>query len=158
VDSHREEVERAGWVGTPVRNRCLLPIGRSEDQVRENYLLRLIDKHIDFGFVRQRVEDSYSDTGPASIDPELQLRILLTGYLYGISSERRLVEELDIAWRWFTGLSFDEKVPRIATGAFRNRSCLAGCSREMRPLGSICFNEGPINGQFSPRTSPTAIH
>jgi transposase len=34
------------------------------------------------------------------------LRILLIGYLYGITSERKLVEELrmHLAWRWFTGL------------------------------------------------------
>jgi len=31
-------------------------------------------------------------------------RILLIGYLYGITSERKLVEELrmHLAWRWFT--------------------------------------------------------
>jgi len=37
---------------------------------------------------------SYSETGRPSIDPELLLRILLIGYLYGITSERKLVEEL----------------------------------------------------------------
>jgi transposase len=38
------------------------------------------------------------------------LRILLIGYLYGISSERKLIEELrmHLAWRWFTGLGFDQ--------------------------------------------------
>ena len=79
--------------------------------------MRLIDKHIDFGFVHQRVEDSYSDTGRPSIDPELLLRILLIGYLYGISSKRKLVEELrmHLAWRWFTGLGFDEEVPHHST-------------------------------------------
>jgi len=48
-------------------------------------------------------------TGRPSIEPELLLRILLIGYLYGITSERKLVEELrmHLAWRWFTGLSFD---------------------------------------------------
>jgi hypothetical protein len=41
------------------------------------------------------------------------LRIVLIGYLYGISSERKLVEELGmhLAWRWFTGLGFDQEVP-----------------------------------------------
>jgi Transposase domain (DUF772) len=45
------------------------------------------------------------------------LRILLIGYLYGISSERKLVEELrmHLAWRWFTGLGFDEEVPHHST-------------------------------------------
>jgi hypothetical protein len=35
------------------------------------------------------------------------------GYLYGITSERKLVEELrmHLAWRWFTGLGFDQGLP-----------------------------------------------
>jgi len=80
---------------------------RLEDQVPENHLLRLIDKHIDFGFVHERRKDSYGDTGRSSIDPELLLRILLIGHLYGISSERKLVEELrmHLAWRWGPMLS-----------------------------------------------------
>ena len=39
------------------------------------------------------MKESYRDTGRPSIDPELLLRILLIGYLYGITSERKLVEE-----------------------------------------------------------------
>ena len=80
-------------------------------------LLRLIDKHISFEFVRQQLKDSYSETGRPSIDPELLLRILLIGYLYGITSERKLVEELrmHLAWRWFTGLGFDQEIPHHST-------------------------------------------
>ena len=80
-------------------------------------MLRLIDKHISFEFVRQQLKDSYSETGRPSIDPELLLRILLIGYLYGITSERKLVEELrmHLAWRWFTGLSFDQEIPHHST-------------------------------------------
>jgi len=68
-----------------------------------------IDRHISFDVVREKLKDSYSETGRPSIDPELLLRILLIGYLYGITSERKLVEELrmHLAWRCFTGLSFD---------------------------------------------------
>lgn len=66
---------------------------------------------IDFSFVRERLKDSYSDTGRPSIDPELLLRIVLIGYLYGISSERKLIDELrmHLPWRWFTGLGFDQE-------------------------------------------------
>jgi transposase len=79
--------------------------------------LRLIEKHISFEFVRQQLKDSYSDSGRPSIDPELLLRILLIGYLYGIASERKLVEELrmHLAWRWFTGLGFDQEIPHHST-------------------------------------------
>jgi transposase len=90
---------------------------RLEDQLPENHLLRLIDKHISFEFVREQLKDSYSETGRPSIDPELLLRILLIGYLYGITSERKLVEELrmHLAWRWFTGLGFDQEIPHHST-------------------------------------------
>src|ERR1035438_4282924 len=81
-------------MGQHTRSESLFYYFRLEDQVPENHLLRLVDKYIDFGFVRERVKDSYSETGRPSIDPELLLRILLIGYLYGISSERKLVEEL----------------------------------------------------------------
>src|SRR5438477_7864331 len=88
-----------------------------EDQVPENHLLRLIEKHISFEFVRERLRNSYSETGRPSIDTELLLRILLIGYLYGIPSETKLVEELrmHLAWRWFTGLGFDQEIPHHST-------------------------------------------
>ena len=104
-------------MGQHTRSESLFYYFRLEDQVPESHLLRLIDQHIDFGFVREQLKQSYSDTGRPSIDPELLLRILLIGYLYGISSERKLVEELrmHLAWRWFTGLGFDEEVPHHST-------------------------------------------
>src|SRR6202451_2372646 len=104
-------------MGQHDRSEALFYYFRLEDQVPETHLLRLIDKHISFEFVRQQLKDSYSDTGRPSIDPELLLRILLIGYLYGISSERKLVEELrmHLAWRWFTGLGFDQEIPHHST-------------------------------------------
>ena len=104
-------------MGQHDRSEALFYYFRLEDQVPEHPLLRLIDKHISFEFVRQQLKDSYSETGRPSIDPELLLRILLIGYLYGITSERKLVEELrmHLAWRWFTGLGFDEEIPHHST-------------------------------------------
>jgi len=104
-------------MGQHDRSEALFYYFRLEDQIPENHLLRLIDKHISFEFVRLQLKDSYSETGRPSIDPELLLRILLIGYLYGISSERKLVEELrmHLAWRWFTGLGFDQELPHHST-------------------------------------------
>jgi transposase len=47
----------------------------------------------------------------------LLLRLVLIGYLYGIPSERKLVVELrmHLAWRWFTGLGFDQEIPHHST-------------------------------------------
>jgi len=104
-------------MGQHSRSEALFYYFRLEEYIPENHLLRLIDKHIDLGFVRERLKDSYSETGRPSIDPELLLRILLIGYLYGITSERKLVEELrmHLAWRWFTGLGFDQEIPHHST-------------------------------------------
>src|SRR6266516_6859706 len=87
------------------RSEALFYYFRLEEQVPENHLLQLIEKHINFEFVREQLKDTYSEIGRPSVDPELLLRILLIGYLYGITSERKLVEELrmHLAWRWFTG-------------------------------------------------------
>ena len=104
-------------MGQHARSEALFYYFRLEEYIPENHLLRLIDKHISLAFVRERLKDSYSETGRPSIDPELLLRILLIGYLYGITSERKLVEELrmHLAWRWFTGLGFDQEIPYYST-------------------------------------------
>ena len=103
-------------MGQHTRSESLFYYFPLEDQVPANHLLRLIDTHIDFSFVREQLKDSYRNTGRPSIDPELLLRIVLIGYLYGIS-ERKLVEELrmHLAWRWFTGLGFDQEIPHHST-------------------------------------------
>jgi transposase len=102
-------------MGQHSRSEALFYCFRLDDQVPETHLLRLIEKHISFAFVREKLKDSYSQTGRPSIDPELLLRILLIGYLYGITSERKLVEELrmHLAWRWFTGVGFDQENRRF---------------------------------------------
>ncbi len=110
------------------RSEALFYYFRLEDQVPENHLLRLIEKHISFDFVRERLKDSYSETGRPSIDPELLLRILLIGYLYGVSSERKLVQELrmHLAWRWFTGLGFDQEIPHHSTFSQESARAVSG--------------------------------
>ena len=117
---------------------------RLEDQVPENHLLRLIDRHVNLEFIRTKLKDCYSDAGRPSIDPELLLRMLLVGYLYGVTSERKLVEELrmHLAWRWFTGLGFDQEIPhtlrfpRTGMDDSRNRICFRSCLKRSSPVAS----------------------
>jgi transposase len=88
-----------------------------EDMVPEGHLLRMADRYVDFSFIRRKVKHLYSHTGRPSIDPEVLVRMLLIGYLYGITSERRLCEEVQmhIGYRWFVGLSLADKVPDHST-------------------------------------------
>ena len=83
-------------MGQRSRSEALFYYFRLEDQVPESHLLRLIEKHISFAFVRQRLKDSYSESGRPSIDPELVLRILLSNNAGGVehfSSELRYALE-----------------------------------------------------------------
>jgi transposase len=104
-------------MGQQTRTESLFYYFRLEDQIPEDHLLRLIDQHIDLSFVRERVKSLYSATGRPSIDPEVLLRLLLVGYLYGITSERRLLEEvrMHLAYRWFTRLDFEQEIPDHST-------------------------------------------
>ena len=52
-----------------------------------------------------------------TIHPEVLLRPLLVGYLYGITSEWRLLDEvrMHLAYRWFTRLGFEQEIPDHST-------------------------------------------
>src|SRR6266852_3676946 len=104
-------------MGQQTRNESLFYYFRLEEQIPEDHLLRLIDRHVDLSFVRERLKRFYSWTGRPSIDPEVLLRLLLVGYLYGITSERRLLEEvrMHLAYRWFTRLDFGQEIPDHST-------------------------------------------
>src|SRR6202051_2308461 len=138
--------------GQHPRSEALFYYFRLEDQVPEHHLLRLIDKHISFDFVREQLRDSYSDTGRPSIDPDLLLRILLIGYLYGMTSERKLVEELrmHLAWRWFTGLGFDQEIPHHSTfsknrhGRFQESKLF---EELFEPIVRQCVEVGLVQGK-----------
>src|SRR5207302_9517512 len=143
---------RAIMMGQHDRSEALFYYFRLEDQVPETHLLRLIEKHISFAFVREKLKDSYSDTGRPSIDPELLLRILLIGYLYGITSERKLIEELrmHLAWRWFTGLGFDQEIPHHSTfsknrhGRFQESKLFEQLFEE---IVACCVGAGLVKGE-----------
>jgi transposase len=81
--------------------------------VPEEHLLRRIAAAIDFSFVRALCRPFYSHTGQPSVDPVVIFKMLLVGYLYGITSERRLAQEvsLHLAYRWFLGYDFDLPTP-----------------------------------------------
>jgi transposase len=81
--------------------------------VPEDHLLRLIERAVDFSFIRPLCRPFYSHTGRPSVDPVVLFKMLLIGYLYGITSERRLARELslNLAYRWFLGYDFDQPTP-----------------------------------------------
>jgi transposase len=139
-------------MGQHRRTEPLFYYFRLEDQVPEHHLLRRIDRHIDFGFVRERLRDSYSPLGRPSIDPEILLRLLLVGYLFGMVSERRLMEEvrMNLAYRWFTRLGFEREIPDHSTfsknrhGRFRDSGIFLEVFEE---IVRRCMAAGLVEGR-----------
>jgi len=139
-------------MGRLPRMESLFYYFRLEDQIPEDHLLRRIDRYVDLSFVRERLKNLYSSIGRPSIDPEVLLRLLLVGYLYGITSERRLLEEvrMHLAYRWFTRLGFEQEIPDHSTfsknrhGRFRQ----SGVFRELfEEIVRRCLEAGLVEGQ-----------
>ena len=89
-----------------------------DDMVPENHLLRIIDKAIDWSFIYELVESKYSHTtGRPSMDPVMLIKIPFIQYLYGIRSMRQTIKEIEVnvAYRWFLGLSMMDSVPHFST-------------------------------------------
>lgn len=89
-----------------------------EALVPKDHLLRQIQAHIDFSFITEKVKDLYHPSqGRPPIHPVRLFKMLLIGYLFDVRSERRLEKEIEvnIAYRWFLGLSFEDSVPHHST-------------------------------------------
>ena len=82
--------------------------------------------------LHEELEPYYSDIGWPTADPELMIRMLFVGYSYGIRSERRLCQEveLNLAYRCFCKLDLEDVVPHHSTfssnrlGRFRESDVL----------------------------------
>ncbi len=70
----------------------------------------------------------YSKVGRPSIAPERLLRALLLQYFYGIRSERLLMEQLEynLLFRWFVGISMDDRVWDATVYSKNRERLLAG--------------------------------
>ncbi len=103
--------------GQRISQEPLFACVRLEDMVPHDHILRRIERVIDFCFIDRRTEALYSPTGRPSVPPQVLVRMMVVGYLFGITSERRLCQEvhLNLAYRWFCGLSLEQKVPNHST-------------------------------------------
>src|SRR5262249_59807070 len=90
-----------------------------ENRIPVRHLLRRINPIVTriLADLRGKLQSFYSEIGRPSIDPELMIRMLLVAYCYGIRSERRLCEEVELhlAYRWFCRLDLEDEVPDHST-------------------------------------------
>ncbi len=89
----------------------------------------------------------YSEIGRPSVDPELMIRMLIVGYCFGLRSERRLTQEVELhlAYRWFCRrLDADDKVPHHST--FSENRLSTGSGRAMKRVTSSNVSSQILHG------------
>ena len=125
-----------------------------ERRIPAGHLLRWINPVVSRILLelRDKLAPFYSGIGRPSIDPELMIRILIIGYCYGIRSERRLCEEVELhlAYRWFCRLDLDDQVPDHSTfsvnrhGRFRDSDILR---QIFEAVVRACMDGGLVKGE-----------
>ena len=125
-----------------------------EGRIPKRHLLRRINPVVTrlLCDLRGSLEPLYSDIGRPSVDPELMIRMLIVGYCYGVRSERRLCEEVDLhlAYRWFCRLDLADEVPDHSTfsvnrhGRFREGDVLR---RMFEAVVRACMDAGLVKGE-----------
>jgi hypothetical protein len=82
---------------------------RWREVVPEDHLVRKIAAVLDLSWVHAGLAAHYANNGRPSIDPELMIRMLVIGYIFGIRSERALCRDVQVnlAYRWCCELSIE---------------------------------------------------
>jgi len=123
-----------------------------EDRVPVDHVLRKTDRFLDLARCDRSWRGSTAQSDAPSIDPELMIRILIVGYCFGIRSERRLCEEVDLnlAYRWFCRLGLEGRVPDHSTfsktrhGRFRESDVFR---RLFEMVVQRAMTEGLVDGE-----------
>ena len=123
-----------------------------EDLVPQDHFLRKLDAMVDFSFSYDEVRELYCENnGRPSVDPVVMVKSLLIGYLYGIESERRIEQEIQVnmAYRWFLGIDLDGSVPDHSTISQNRRRRLNGQNlyrRLFERVLTICIENDLVDG------------
>ena len=122
-----------------------------EDRIPQDHPLRAIRAMVDRGLKERwaHFEALYARRGRPSIAPERLLRALLLQILYGLRSERQLMERLnyDLLFRWFVGLNPDDPIWDVSVFT-KNRERLMKGAVSQRLLEAIVRQAGE-NGLLS---------
>src|SRR5271168_1626117 len=123
-----------------------------DEVVPDDHIVRAIAAVLDLTWVYSELAPCYPRIGRPSVDPVLMIRMLIVGYVFGIRSERELCRDVavNLAYRWFCGLSIEDKVPdhSVFSRARNERFCDCGIFRSIfeRVVGA-CIGAGLVGGK-----------
>jgi transposase len=87
------------------------------DRIPKENLYRKLRETIDLSFLYKDTKELYGKTGNPSIDPVVFFKLLITGYLENITSDRKLLEHCSMRMDvlYFLGYDLDEELPWHST-------------------------------------------
>lgn len=119
------------------------------DRVPKENFYRKLRETLDLSFLYKDTRDLYGKTGNPSIDPVVFFKLLLTGYLENITSDRKLVEHCSMRMDvlYFLGFDIDEELPWHSTiSRTRQLYPIALFETLFNKVFTLCINAGMVSG------------
>jgi len=138
------------------RQKTFIHMGDLEDVIPENYILRKIDRSVDFAFFNRMVAGCYSSDsrGRPPVSPEKVLRLLLIAYFYDLSIRAVCREaRMHAGYQWFCGFISASEVPEHSTiSKLKNEHwAQLGASLWVETLNKVvdrCIEVGLVKGKL----------
>ncbi|MFS4493510.1 IS1182 family transposase [Maribacter sp. 2308TA10-17] len=122
---------------------------RLSDRIPKENLYRRLRETLDLSFLYRDTKELYGKTGNPSIDPVVFFKLLITGYLENITSDRKLMEHccmrMDVLF--FLGYDLDEELPWHSTIS-RTRQLYPESLFEklFNKVFALCVDSGMVSG------------
>ena len=100
-----------------------------ENLVPEDHFLRKLYRLVDFSFIYEEIEGCYcQNNGRPCVDPVILMKYLLIGFLFGIESERRIEQEIQVNMAYRTIPPYPRTDAGVSMGPACSAVCLSGFS------------------------------
>ena len=124
---------------------------RLDEAVPDDRPVRELAAVLDLSWVHSELAPFYPQLGRPSIDPELMIRMLIVGYVFAIRSERLCREvQVNFAYRWFCGLSIEDKIPDHSAFSRARHERFRECGvfrRVFERVVEACIAAGLVGGE-----------
>src|SRR5680860_1675830 len=122
---------------------------RLSDRIPKENLYRRLRETLDLSFLYKDTKELYGRTGNPSIDPVVFFKLLITGYLENITSDRKLIEycsmRMDVLY--FLGFDIDEDLPWHSTISRTRQLYQASLFETLfNKVFDLCVDSGMVSG------------